>query len=486
MEVSEMEPNPVGIRSSLYKPLSAADVTQIANAAFEVLEKSGVAVYSEEALRAFEKIGADIDRETHVVKLSRALIEDAIASNPSSITLHSRDGRFDAVLEKNRVHYGTGGTAIYVLDPETGERRDSNVGDVILNARMVEALEHIHVFTINVFPNDIVNKDDIDINRFFHALDNTNKHVMGGIYSMEGSRKVVRMAETIAGGPEALRAEPFVSFITLIISPFKIDKDYGDMTCYFAEKGLPVVVPTEPIAGTTSPVTLAGNILTHIAETLSGIALVQSVRRGAPGICGGVGSITNLMTMDHLAGPIERAMINAAVAQMAQHFQIPMYSTGGTTDAKEVDAQAVFETALSSQLVAMSGANYIHDIAGLMESDLTVSYEKLALDNEILGMIQRVLRGIEVNDRTLAVDVLIKQGPGGNFMAEKHTLEHMRTEFFFPKLANRQTRGRYDPNDTAMDRAKAFVGQIRSSEPESRLPGDVRTQITEMFPEIVV
>ena len=476
----------VGIRSSLYKPLSATDVTQIANGAFEVLEKSGVAVYSDKALRAFERIGADIDRETRIVKLSRTQVEDAVASNPSSITLYSRDGRFDAVLEKNRVHYGTGGTAIYVLDPETGERRDSNVGDVILNARMVDALEHIHVFTINVFPHDVENRDHIDVNRFYHAFDNTSKHVMGGIYSMKGSRNVVRMAETIAGGPEALRAKPFVSFITLIISPFKIDKEYGDMTCYFAEQGLPVVVPTEPIAGTTSPVTLAGNVLTHIAETLAGIALVQSVRPGAPGICGGVGSITNLMTMDHLAGPIERAMVNAAVAQMAQHFQLPMYSTGGTTDAKEVDAQAVFETALSSQLVAMSGANYIHDIAGLMESDLTVSYEKLVIDNEILGMIQRVLRGIEVNDETLAVDVLIKQGPGGNFMAEKHTLEHMRGEFFFPKLANRQTRGRYDPNDTSMDRAKAFVAKVRESQPESRLPDDVRTQITGMFPEIIV
>ena len=203
-------------------------------------------------------------------------------------------------------------------------------------------------------------------------------------------------------------------------------------------------MPTEPIAGTTSPVTLAGNVLTHVAETLAGIALVQSVRRGAPGICGSVGSITNLMTMDHLGGPIERAMVNAGASQMAQHFGIPMYSTGGTTDSKEVDVQAAFESALSSQLVAMSGANYIHDIAGLMESDLTVSYEKLVVDNEILGMIQRVLRGIEVDDETLAVDLLIEKGPDGNFMAAKHTREHMRSEFFTPKLANRARREVYD------------------------------------------
>ena len=246
-----------------------------------------------------------------------------------------------------------------------------------------------------------------------------------------------------------------------------------------------MVVPTEPIAGTTSPVTLAGNVLTHIAETLSGIALVQRVRRGAPGICGGVGSTTNLRTMDHLGGPIERAMANAAVSQMAQHFGIPMYSTAGTTDAKQVDAQAVFESALSSQLVAMSGANFIHDIAGLMESDLTVSYDKLVIDNEILGMIQRVLRGIEVNDATMAVDLMIKTGPGGNYMGAKHTVRHMRKEFFFPKLANRDRRESCKPNDDAPARARAFVDEIRKSEPESCLPDDVRAQIRAIYPEIV-
>jgi trimethylamine--corrinoid protein Co-methyltransferase len=245
----------VGIRSSLYKPLNANDVTRMATAVFEVLEKSGVAVYSDEGFEAFAKAGAEVDRETRNVKLSRSLVEDCIDSNPSTITLHARDGKYDAVLEKDRVHYGTGGTAIFVLDPDTGERRPSTVTDVILNARMVNALENIHVFTINVFPNEIEDQNHIDVNRFFHALDNTTKHVMGGIYSAQGCRNVVKMAEEIAGGGDALRAQPFVSFITLIISPFKIDKIYGDMTCYLAREGLPVVVPTEPIAGSTSPVT---------------------------------------------------------------------------------------------------------------------------------------------------------------------------------------------------------------------------------------
>lgn len=482
--MGELQHERPGIAASPYKPLGEGDVRRIVDTAFEILDKSGMAVYSPTAFEAFRAAGAQCDEETQIVRLPRGLVEDAIASNPSSITLYSRDGKHDAVLEKNRVHYGTGGTAIYVLDPDTGERRPSTTEDVVLNARMVDALENIHVFTINVFPNEIKEKDEIDINRFFHSLDNTTKHVMGGVYSMAGCERAVEMAEMIAGGEEALRARPFVSFITLIISPFKIDKDYGEMTCFFAKKGLPVVVPTEPICGTTAPITLAGNILTHVAETLAGIALVQYVRKGAPGICGSVGSISDLRTMNHLGGPIERAIINAAVSQMAQHFEIPLYSTGGTSDAKEVNVQAAYESAMSSLLVAMSGANYIHDIAGLMEADLTVSYEKLAVDDEILGMCQRVLRGIEVNDDTLAVELMMEKGPGKDFLAEEHTVRHMRGEFFVPRLANRDKRESMHPGSDALSRAKQFVEEVREGVQESRLPRDVRERVLKVFPEI--
>jgi len=474
----------LGLSGGLYQPLSENDVKRIADEALQILEKSGVVVYAPTAYEAFKRQGAICDERSRVVRLPSSMVEDAIASNPSSVTLCSRDGKNDAVLEESNVHYGTGGTAIFVIDPETGERRPSLLKDIVLNARLVDQLEHVHVFTINVFPNDIEDRHEIDTNRFFHSLDHTTKHVMGGVYTLEGCEKVVQICQEIAGGSEALKERPFVSFITLIISPYKIDKDYGEMSCYFAQQGLPVVVPTEPICGTTSPVTLASNILTHVAETLAGIAMVQAVRKGAPGICGSVGSICDLRNMNHLGGPIERAMINAAVAQMAQHFQLPLYSTGGTSDAKQVGVQAAYESALSSLLVAMSGANYIHDIAGLMEADLTVSYEKLIVDNEILGMCQRVLRGIEVNDETLAVDLIMEKGPGEDFLAEEHTVQHMRGEFFDPELANRQKREEWEQSETALARAREQVEAFLKEEITPLLPETVRKRITDKFPEI--
>ncbi|MGB2822618.1 MAG: trimethylamine methyltransferase family protein [Phycisphaerae bacterium] len=475
----------LGLSASLYRPLSDTDVRRIADAALDVLERSGMAVYSDTAFEALRTAGAPVDSESRVVRFPRGLVEDAIASNPSSITLFSRDGKNDVVLEGSRVHYGTGGTALYVLDPDKGNRREAKVSDVILNARMVDALENVHLHTINVFPHDVKNTDDIDVNRFYHSLNHTTKHVMGGVYSLAGCQKVIEMAGMIAGGAEALGSRPFVSFITLIISPFKVDDRYGEMTCHLAGEGLPVVVPTEPICGTTAPITLAGNVLVHVAETLAGIAAVQAVRKGAPGICGSVGSIPDLRTMNHLGGPIERAMINAAVAQVIQHFELPLYSTAGTSDAKALDVQAAYESAMSSLLVAMSGANYIHDAAGLMEADLTVSYEKMVVDNEVLGMCQRVLRGIEVNDDTLALELIVERGPGRDYLAEEHTVRHMREEFFVPQLANRRKRGAEGAQDDALTRARRFVRELRAKETDGRLDVETRNRILGRFPEIL-
>ena len=482
MENTHKQP---GLTSGLYRPLSDADVQRIADAALQVLEKSGMAVYAETAFNALREAGATVDPETRIVRFPRRLVEDAVASNPSSVTLCSRDGKHDVVLEGARVHYGTGGTALYVLDPDDGRRREAMISDVVLNARLIDALENVHLHTINVFPHDVEDTDAIDVNRFYHSLNHTTKHVMGGVYSLAGTKKVIRMAQTIAGGAEALRERPFVSFITLIISPFKIDDRYGEMTCHLAQEGLPVVVPTEPICGTTSPITLAGNVLTHVAETLGGIATIQAVSKGAPGICGSVGSTPDLRTMNHLGGCIERAMINAASAQVIQHFRLPFYSTAGTTDAKEVDVQAAYETAMSNLLVAMSGANYIHDSVGLMEADLTVSYEKLVMDNEILGMCQRVLRGIEVNDDTLATDLIMEKGPGQDYLVEEHTIRYMRDEFFMPELANRQKRAQFDQREDALARARRFVENVRRKSPEGLVEESLRTRLSEDFPEIL-
>jgi trimethylamine--corrinoid protein Co-methyltransferase len=303
---------------------------------------------------------------------------------------------------------------------------------------------------------------------------------------MKGTQQVVEMAGMLAGGLKELRAKPFVSFITLMISPFKIDGLYGDITCFIAEQGLPVVTPTEPVCGTTSPITLAANVLVHTAETLAGVTLVQAVKKGAPVIAGSVGSISNLRTMGIVTGAVERGMINAATAQIAQKLELPFYSTAGNSDAKVEDAQAGVESAISNLLVGMAGANYIHDAAGLFDGDLSISYEKLVMDNEILGMCERVLRGIEVNADTLAVDLIERVGPGGDFLGQEHTVMHMLDEFYEPNLADRShyeewvSAGR---GDMKMRTRKKLEALMKSHNP-CYINDPEMNEIRSRFPEI--
>jgi trimethylamine--corrinoid protein Co-methyltransferase len=261
---------------------------------------------------------------------------------------------------------------------------------------------------------------------------------------------------------------------------------YGDITCYLAEQSLPVVTPTEPVCGTTSPVTLAGNVLVHTAETLAGVVLVQAVNKGAPVIAGSVGSISDLQTMGIVTGAIERGMLNSATAQIAQYLKLPFYSTAGNSDAKTAGLQAGIESAMSNLLVGMSGANYIHDAAGLLDTDLSISYEKLIVDNEILGMCERVLRGIEVSDETLGVGVIENLGPGGNYMAEEHTVINMMNEFFNPAITDRISyeEWRSTGEQTMNDRARQTLDELRDTYHPDHLSDAEEQEIRSKFPEI--
>ena len=475
-----------GKKGGLYKPLNDHDLKRIIDEAHGLLARSGMHVYSKTARNYLGKAGASIASDGLTVHFPISFVEDAIAAAPSCITLCGRNSEHDVVLEDSRVYYGTGGTAIYVMDLENGERRPSTIEDVKLNARLVDALQNVHVFTINVFPNEIKDVDCIDVNRFYWSLRNTSKHIMGGIYSMKGTQQVVEMAAMLAGGIQSLRERPFVSFITLVISPFKIDGLYGDITCYIAEQGLPVVTPTEPVCGTTSPITLAGNVLVHTAETLGGVALAQAVKKGTPVIAGSVGSISNLNTMGIVTGAIERGMLNSATAQIAQHLGLLFYSPAGNSDAKTEDVQAGIESAMSNLLVGMSGANYIHDAAGLFDSDLSISYEKLVMDNELLGMCERVLRGIEVTDETLAVDLIEEVGPGGDFMAQAHTVLNMMDEFYNPFLADRTLYEEWisKGSTTMKDRARQKLDKLIDSHNPCYIDETEQNNIRSRFPEI--
>jgi len=326
----------------------------------------------------------------------------------------------------------------------------------------------------------------VDINRFFAGLDNSRKQIIVGVYTQEGIDQVIKMAQIIAGSSRKLRERPIISMITCSISPFKIDAKYGDMLVNIAKAGIPVVCPAEPLCGATAPVTLAGTLTVQIVDSLAGVIISQLANPGTPVIFGSVASSTSLHDLKYITGSVEMGLLNAAGAQMAQFYNLPFYATGGMTDSNVIDTQCGYESSITDLLCALAGANFNHDAAGLMEFALTMSYEKLVIDNEILGMVLRAVKGIEVNNDTLAFDIIKEVGPGGHFVSSKHTRSHMRNEHYEPTLSNRKLRERWEEQgskDTFM-RAKERVAEILGK-PGHKLPDYIRNRIFTKFPELI-
>ena len=333
--------------------------------------------------------------------------------------------------------------------------------DVAGYAKMTDALDNIAFFVINCYPDDVPT-EDVDVNRFYHSFANTSKHVMGGIYTMDGLRSVIKMSEDIAGGKDKLRERPFVSFITLMMSPLLMEVTYTDFLIEVAKHGLPLATPSEPLAGANAPVTLAGTITINNAESLGGLILTQLVNKGNPTIYGSTSSIMDMQTGTYVAGCIESALINAGCAQMSQYYKIPMYGTGGMSDSKVVDAQAGYESANTALTVALSGCNFIHDAFGLIEFCNTLSYEKMVIDNDSVGMALRAVKGVETNKETIATDVIEEVGPAGHYLDKEHTFKHVRGEFYIPSLADRKPRSIWESEGSkdATTRAHEKASQI--------------------------
>ncbi len=447
-----------------FKVFSDSDIKQIHEATLYLLENVGIKIHNKNARQIFADNGASVDSETNIVKIPKGMVEDAVDSNPSSIVLCGREEKNDLLLEGTNVHLGTGGTVLNTLDLDTGKKRPTRVDDVAGYAKMTDALDNIAFFVINCYPDDVPT-EDVDVNRFYHGLANTSKHVMGGIYTMDGLRSVISMAEDIAGGKEKLKERPFVSFITLMMSPLLMEVDYTDFLIEVASRGLPLTTPSEPLAGANAPVTLAGTITINNAESLGGLILSQLVNKGNPTIYGSTSSIMDMRTGTYMSGAIESALINAGCAQMSHFYKIPMYGTGGMSDSKVVDIQAGYESANTAMVVALSGCNYIHDAFGLLEFCTTLSYEKMVADNDSVGMALRAVKGVETNKDTIATEVIEEVGPAGHYLDKEHTVKHVRDEFYFPTLADRNPRsiweaeGSKDAFTRAHEEARRILGE---------------------------
>ena len=473
----------MGTSLPFYRPLTPEDLKQIDQTGRRILERVGIRISDSTFLNMLKEAGAQVDHDDQRVRFASDWLDEVLNKAPSSFVLHSRDGRNDLYLGKGEVYFGNGGRVFRILDLATGGYRLTKLMDVARTATLVNHLDNIRFYLISCQAHDIkpVNYHLLD---FYYALNHTTKHVMGGCTDLHGAEQMWKLASIIAGGEDRLREKPFVSVITNPISPLTTEANTLNILRFCAERGIPVTCAPAPIAGATSPASLAGTLSQMHAEALAGVAIVQVFVPGAKVLYGAVPTIMDLRKMEFTMGSVEMAMMNASAVQLAKLYNLPIYASAGVTEAKRPDIQAGFEKTVSSLMVAMTGADYIHMAAGMLDSANSISYEQYVIDNEIIGMIQRILSGIKVNEDTTAFDVIEQVGPGGNFVTEEHTIDHMMDEFFYPNLGVRcnfdiwEEKGRPD----MLSRAKALVREILEAGKEGLLDHDVISRVRKAFP----
>jgi trimethylamine--corrinoid protein Co-methyltransferase len=461
-----------GVVGGQYRPLSESQVEMVHEASLEILEHTGFGFQPSlnDPMKMLERAGARIDWSQGRVFFPRDLVMEQLAKAPANFILYRRNGKNDLDLGEDRVYWGTGGAALKVLDLETGQPRPSTLHDLYHFGQLVDQLQHIHFFLRPRIPTDIP-EPLRDLNTLYACWKSTSKHIMVGLNDASSLLQVLGIAPIVGGNSENLRHRPFFSIVTCFaISPLTFCTTPLRIAQEACRHRIPVALSTAPMAGSTAPITLAGTLALAHAEELAGITVCQLAAPGAPVLYGALPETANLHTLGFQGGSVEAAIMNAAAHQMARRIGLPNYANSGHSDSKLPDAQAAWETAMSTLLASMGGCNYIHHAAGMLESSLTVSFEHFVMNDEMIGRSCRVLKGMEGDPEHLAVEVIREVGPGGNFITVPHTLAHLRREFFRGNgVTDADPRYRWeeggalDTRDRARRIAQRLISQARAS-----------------------
>lgn len=460
--------------------LSEEQCRRLLAAAIEVLERTGVVYHDEDSLDIMKRAGCWMDGVR--VRIPGKLVERALRSAPRKVTLsNSRNGVRVMELEGNNSYFGTGSDTPFFIDPYSGNRVKSSKETVGMATRVVDALPNMD-FVMSMGIVQEVSPLVYDRHQFEAMVLNTSKPIVITAMDIAGYSDIIEMCEAIAGGEEELRRNPFMTLYAEPISPLVHSREAAQKLVLAGKKQLPVVYTPCIMAGSTVPATLAGAMATGLAENLSGLVLNQQTHEGNPFIMGGVFTIMDMRTTIFSYGAPEFDLMMAALADMSNYLNIPMFGTAGCTDAKIVDEQAAIESALSVVLSAQSGANLIHDI-GYIEHGNTASLENIVICDDLVGYARKISGGIEISDETLALDVVDAVGPGGNYLMEEHTLKYFKKETWYPTLFERKIYEKWEAEGrkTLHQRANERVIDILESHKPEPLPKDVQSKITKII-----
>jgi trimethylamine--corrinoid protein Co-methyltransferase len=454
-----------GLPGGTYRPLSDHDMERIHAAALDVLEKLGLGEPIQEVLDVALPRGCWLNDRGRLC-FPRALVEDVLAGACRSYPAYCVSPEHDLEIGGTRVNFSTAGEAIKVLDFSSGEYRPSTLLDLYDFARLVDRLEHVHSFGQTVVATDMPDRLTSDFNVAYACLAGTQKSFGVSIENVEHHAKLIGFFDTFLGGEGKFVERPFcVIGGCPIVSPLRFGKENAEVMVANARLGLGIDPAIAAQAGATAPAALAGTLVQTVAETLVPLIVGNLIWPGLPVSFGIWPFVSNLRTGSFTGGGgCEEALLTAAAVQMCNFYDLPSSVGAGMTDAKAIDAQAGYEKGVSVTLAAVAGGNYVSECCGMMGSLIGCSVEAMIIDNDMLGNIQRVLKGVDVTDETLSFDEIRRaiEGPG-HFLGSPKTLELMETEYLYPHIADRdsmngwQGRGQPDIRQDARRRAQEIL-----------------------------
>ncbi len=456
--------------------LTEDQIDKMLEASTKILEETGVVYYDDEAIEIMKNAGCKV--EGNRVRIPNKLVKDALSTVPNRVTLSNSRTRERVVdLTNNNAYFGTGSDTPHFMDPYSGERIKTSKETVSMATKTIDALENLD-FVMSLGIVQDVPQLVYDRHQFQAMVLNTSKPIVITANDADGYGDIIKMCETIVGGEQELRDNPFMTLYAEPISPLQHAEDAAQKLVLAGKKSLPVVYTPCIMAGGTVPATLAGAMATGLAESLSGLVLNQQVNAGNPFIMGGVFTIMDMNTTIFAYGAPEFHLMQAALADVSNYLDIPMFGTCGCTDSKVVDQQAAIEDALSILITAQSGANLNHDV-GYIEHGNCASLENLVISNDLIGFARRIVEGIEVNDDTLGLDVIDKVGPGGHFLGEAHTRKYFKKETWYPELFKRQFYDNWEMEGekTLFERSNEKVKDILENHEPEPLPEDIVNEL---------
>jgi trimethylamine--corrinoid protein Co-methyltransferase len=415
-----------------FRKVTDDKLDRIHAASLEILEKTGARLFEPKALELLKTKGVTVE-DGNRVRIPPKLVEWALSTAPKNVTLYNRHGKEALWLEGNNMFYGTGSDCPNVIDLRTGERRPGQLNDVVEATIVCDALPNIDFLMSFCIANEL-DPQTYDRHQMRAMLMNSIKPILFVTLDFSGCLDAVKMATAVAGGEAALQQKPLCACYINVSHPLRHNEDALQKLIFMAERGLPTTYTPVVLRGATGPVTAAGAIALSNAGELAGLVISQIKREGAPVILtGGVNDMFEMRTsIDCYADPTNRVML----VEMAHRYGLPIFGLTGCSDSKLPDEQAAAEAALSIMLESLAGAQMAHDV-GYLDSGMTNSIEQIIICDEIISYTKHFMKEMEVNDETLALDVIHKIGPDGDFISDNHTLKNYRKDWY-PKLFERR------------------------------------------------